>query len=45
MLHWFDRLGLLLTVARLGAAADVSKRLFDAVDNALAGGGEAKPGL
>ncbi|MEM9133867.1 MAG: adenylate kinase [Actinomycetota bacterium] len=45
VLDWFDRQGLLITVDGLGAEADVSKRLFDAVDNALAGGGEAKPGL
>ncbi len=45
VLEWFDRQGLLITVDGLGTEAEVSKRLFDAVDNALAGGGEAKPGL
>lgn len=45
VLDWFDRQGLLITVDGLGTETEVSKRLFDAIDNALAGAGEAKGGL
>lgn len=46
VLDWFDRQGLLITVDGLGTESEVSKRLFDTIDQALAAPpGQPKPGL